>query len=91
MVHGMQPGPLLFVDHAPDVYAIFIGMMAANIVMGIMGFSLIRLFVKVVNIPRIILLPIITIMAIIGTYSYNNSMNDVLIMFAAGIVGYFHV
>ena len=89
MVHGMQPGPLLFVDHAPDVYAIFIGMMAANIVMGIMGFSLIRLFVKVVNIPRIILLPIITIMAIIGTYSYNNSMNDVLIMFAAGIVGYF--
>ena len=57
--------------------------------MGIMGFSLIRLFVKVVNIPRIILLPIITIMAIIGTYSYNNSMNDVLIMFAAGIVGYF--
>ena len=89
MVHGMQPGPLLFVDHAPDVYAIFIGMMAANIVMGIMGFSLIRLFVKVVNIPRIILLPIITIMAVIGTYSYNNSMNDVLIMFAAGIVGYF--
>ena len=89
MVHGMQPGPLLFVDHAPDVYAIFIGMMAANIVMGMMGFSLIRLFVKVVNIPRVILLPIITIMAVIGTYSYNNSMNDVLIMFAAGIVGYF--
>lgn len=89
MVHGMQPGPLLFVDHAPDVYAIFIGMMAANIVMGLMGFSLIRLFVKVVNIPRVILLPIITVMAIIGTYSYNNSMNDVLIMFAAGIVGYF--
>lgn len=89
MVHGMQPGPLLFVDHAPDVYAIFIGMMAANIVMGLMGFSLIRLFVKVVNIPRVVLLPVITIMAIIGTYSYNNSMNDVLIMFAAGIVGYF--
>lgn len=89
MVHGLQPGPLLFVDHAPDVYAIFIGMMAANIVMGLMGFSLIRLFIKVVNVPRVILLPVITVMAVIGTYSYNNSMNDVLIMFAAGIIGYF--
>ena len=89
MVHGLQPGPLLFVDHAVDVYAIFIGMLAANILMGLLGFSLIRLFVTVVNIPRIILLPIITVMAIIGTYSYNNSMNDVIIMFAAGITGYF--
>ncbi len=89
MVHGMQPGPLLFVDHAPDVYAIFLGMMAANIAMGIMGFSLIRMFVKVVNIPRVIMLPIIVSMALIGTYSYNNSMNDVLIMMAAGIIGYF--
>lgn len=89
MVHGMQPGPLLFVDHAADVYAIFIGMMAANIIMGLMGFSLIRAFVKVVNIPRVFLLPIIVCMALIGTYSYNNSMNDVVIMLIAGIIGYF--
>lgn len=89
MVHGMQPGPLLFVDHAPDVYAIFLGMMAANIVMGIMGYSLIRMFIKVVNVPRVYLLPIITVMAVLGTYSYNNSMNDVMIMLASGIIGYF--
>lgn len=89
MVHGMQPGPLLFVDHAPDVYAIFLGMMAANIVMGLMGYSLIRMFVKVVNVPRVYLLPIITVMAVLGTYSYNNSMNDVMVMLASGIIGYF--
>ena len=89
MVHGMQPGPLLFVDHAPDVYAIFLGMMAANIAMGLMGYSLIRIFVKVVNVPRVYLLPIITVMAVLGTDSYNNSMNDVMVMLASGVIGYF--
>lgn len=89
MVQGLQPGPLLFVQKAPDVYAIFIGLLLANIVMGIMGFSLIKLFVKVVSVPIHILLPIIVMMTFVGTYSYNNSMNDVYLMVFSGFVGYF--
>ena len=89
MVQGLQPGPLLFVEKAPDVYAIFIGLLLANIIMGIMGFSLIRLFAKVVNVPVHILLPIIVMMTFVGTYSYNNSINDVYLMVASGFVGYF--
>ena len=89
MVQGLQPGPLLFVEKAPDVYAIFIGLLLANLIMGILGFSLIRLFVKVVNVPVHILLPIIVMMTFVGTYSYNNSMNDVYLMVASGFIGYF--
>lgn len=89
MVHGLQPGPLLFMNNALDVYSIFIAMLAANIVMGLFGFSLIRLFIKVVAIPRVFLLPIIIVMAVIGTYSYNHSMSDVYVMLGAGIIGYF--
>ncbi len=89
MVQGLQPGPMLFVEKAPDVYAIFIGLLLANVVMGIMGFSLIKLFTKVVNIPVHILLPLITMMTFVGTYSYNNSLNDVYLMVGSGIVGYF--
>ncbi len=89
MVQGMQPGPLLFVEKAPEVYAIFIGLLLANIVMGIMGFSLIRFFVKVVNVPIHILLPIIVMMTFVGTFSYNSSVNDVYLMVGSGIVGYF--
>lgn len=89
MVQGLQPGPLLFVEKAPDVYAIFIGLLLANVVMGIMGFSLIRFFVKVVSVPMHILLPIIMMMTFVGTYSYNNSMNDVYLMVFSGFVGYF--
>ena len=89
MVQGLQPGPLLFVEKAPDVYAIFIGLLLANLIMGIMGFSLIRLFTKVVNVPVHILLPIIVMMTFVGTYSYNNSLNDVYLMVISGFLGYF--
>ena len=88
MVHGIQPGPLLFINNPVGVYSIFIGLMLANIVMGMLGFSLIKVFTKVVNVPKPVLLPIIVVMAVIGTYSYNHSMPDVFIMLVAGLIGY---
>ncbi len=88
MVQGIQPGPMLFMEKAPYVYAIFIGLLVANIVMAILGFSLIRLFVKVTSVPQAVLLPLIMLMTFVGTYSYNNSMNDVYLMVASGIIGY---
>ena len=88
MVQGIQPGPMLFMEKAPYVYAIFIGLLVANIVMAILGFSLIRLFVKVTSVPQAVLLPLIMLMTFVGTYSYNNSRNDVYLMVASGIIGY---
>lgn len=89
MVQGMQPGPLLFKEQASSVYAIFIGLLLANVVMGFFGFSLIRVFVKVVNIPKEILLPIIFILTFVGAYAYNNSLIDVFVMVFCGLLGYF--
>lgn len=88
MVHGIQPGPLLFINEPVEIYTIFIGLLLANALMGVMGFSLIKLFAKVVNIPKNILLPMIVVMAMLGTYSYSNSLPDVWIMLAAGVIGF---
>ena len=60
----MQPGPLLFQNQAPQVYTIFLGLLAANFFMGLFGFSAIRLFVKVINIPKKYLMPIIFTMTL---------------------------
>ena len=49
---------LLFSEKAPDVYAIFIGLLLANVIMACMGYSLIRLFVKVTDVPQTVLLPV---------------------------------
>ena len=89
MVQGIQPGPMLFVDKAPYVYAIFLGLFFANIVMCLMGYSLIRLFAKVTQVPHVVLLPLILVMTFVGTYSYNNSLNDVCVMVVSGMIGYF--
>lgn len=89
LVQGMQPGPLLFTQQAPQVYTIFLGLLIGNIVMGLFGFSLIRLFAKVINIPKRFLLPVILVLTFVGSYAYNNSMIDVYVMVGFGILGYF--
>ncbi len=89
MVQGIQPGPLLFKEQIPTVYSLFIGLLVANLVMGIFGFSLIRLFVKVINVPKKILIPLIFSLTFVGAYAYNNSMTDIYIMVGFGILGYF--
>jgi putative tricarboxylic transport membrane protein len=89
LVQGIQPGPLLFTEQPAIVYSIFLGLLIANLVMGLFGFSLIRLFVKVVNVPNKILIPLIFALTFVGSYAYNNSMIDVFIMVGFGIAGYF--
>lgn len=89
MVQGLQPGPLLFTEQAGQVYTIFFGLLSANLVMGVFGFSFIRLFVKVVNIPKVYLMPGIFVMTFVGSYAYNNSIIDVFVMVGFGFLGYF--
>ncbi len=89
MVQGMQPGPLLFVEQAPQVYSIFLGLFLANAIMGLFGFSMIRLFTKVMNIPKNILVPVVFVLTFVGAYAYNNSVVDVFVMVVFGILGYF--
>ena len=89
MVLGIAPGPLLFTEKTSTVYMIFIGLLMANIFMGILGFSLIRQFVKVLNVSNIIMIPLIFTFCIVGTFAINNSVNDVIFMMITGIIGYF--
>ncbi|MDR3078112.1 MAG: tripartite tricarboxylate transporter permease, partial [Planctomycetota bacterium] len=88
MMHGIVPGPMLFIDHAVDVYTIIIGMFIANIFMGILGFSGLRLFAKIPNIPLPMLLPLIFVFCLVGTFALNNNINDIYFMIIAGVVGF---
>lgn len=88
-LQGLQPGPILFRDHIELVYTIFGGVLVANIFMFIMGILGIRLFTKVVSVPKYYLMPTIFILCVVGSYAINNSFFDVLVMMGFGIVGYF--
>lgn len=89
MMLGIAPGPLLFTQQAPTVYSIFIGLFLANVIMGVLGFSSIRFFAKVINIPSAVMVPIIFTFCFVGTFALNNSLNDIYFMIIAGIIGYF--
>lgn len=88
-VQGLQPGPLLFKEHAPLVYTIFLGMFVANVFMVIFGLSGLKLFTKVLSVPKSILTPMIFVLCIVGSYAINTSFFDVGVMIVCGIIGYF--
>lgn len=88
-IQGLQPGPLLFTNNGVMMYTIFIGFLLANVCLMILGMSGIRLFTKITQIPRFILMPVIMLLCIVGSFAINNSMFDVYVMFGAGILGFF--
>lgn len=89
IIQGLQPGPLLFKEHAHVVYGLFSSMLVGNLIMLILGLVGIRIFSKVVEIPKKIIIPIILSLSIVGSYSMNNSIFDIYVTLIFGIIGYF--
>lgn len=88
-IHGLQPGPLLMAN-SPDLFGTMVGIaFLANLFMLIFGLLVVKVFLKVVQVPKPILLPIIMLISIIGAYAVNNSMADVYWMLFFGLVGFF--
>jgi putative tricarboxylic transport membrane protein len=88
-LQGLQPGPLLFRDHADVVFKIFAGMLVANVIMLILGLLGVRLFIKFVSVKPYLLTPVIFLMCVVGSYALRNNFFDVIITMIAGFIGYF--
>lgn len=88
-IQGLTPGPMLFQNNKVLVYTIFLGMFVANTIMVLLGFSCIKLFTRVLSIPKTILTPVIFSLCVIGSFAMRNNLFDVGVMLVAGIVGYF--
>lgn len=88
-IHGLNPGPLLMVQQ-PDMFWFIVGaLLLANFFMLIFGLTGIRVFVKVVEMPRAVLIPLILLLSIVGAYATNNALTDVYWMLGFGVLGYF--
>jgi putative tricarboxylic transport membrane protein len=87
LVHGLAPGPLLFMEQADFAYTIIFSFFWANIFTLLVALSSLRLLVKVLAAPKSILMPTIALLCIIGSYSLRNSFFDVYVMFFFGLLG----
>lgn len=88
MIHGIQPGPLLFRDHAGLVMIILAAYFVSNILMMLLQMQFIRALIRALSIPRHILFPVIAALCVIGSFALKSSMFDVWVFFVMGIVGF---
>lgn len=88
MIHGLQPGPLLFEDNLDLIYSLFIGIMISSVFLFIVGKSAIRLFSRVALLPNQILFPIVLVLCVYGGYAVNNNLFDILVMMLIGLLGF---
>jgi putative tricarboxylic transport membrane protein len=87
-IKGLNPGPTVFMNNAPSIYAIFIVFILANLLMLPLGIAAIRAAKQMLRAPREVLLPVILLFCIVGSFAINNSIFGVVLMLAFGIVGY---
>jgi putative tricarboxylic transport membrane protein len=88
LTHGIQPGPLLLVRNADLFWGVITSMYIGNAMLLVLNLPLIGLWVKLLKIPYAILFPLIILFCLIGAYSVNNNIEEVLIMIVFGGVGY---
>jgi putative tricarboxylic transport membrane protein len=88
-IHGLKPGPMLMIE-TPHLFWFTVGSLAlANCFLLIFGLTGIKLFAKIVETPKPILLPLILVLSAVGAYAINNNPVDVYWMLAFGVFGYF--
>jgi putative tricarboxylic transport membrane protein len=88
MIHGAQTGPLL-IKERPDIFwGVVASMYIGNIILLILNVPLIGIWVKILKVPYRILFPLILLFCLIGSYSINNNILDVVTMIIFGIIGY---
>jgi TctA family transporter len=85
---NMNPGPTLFTTNPQNIYAVFLLFIVANIIMIPLGILCIKVSKRILRVPREILMPLILLFCVVGTFAINNSMFEVGIMLVAGILAY---
>jgi TctA family transporter len=86
---NMNPGPTLFVDNPQNIYAVFIVFLLAQLLMLPLGWFAIKVAKQLLRIPGEILMPIILLFCIVGSFAINNSLFGVIVMVVAGVVAFF--
>ena len=85
---GMNPGPTLFVNNPQNIYAVFIVFMLAQLLMLPLGWMAIKVAKRILHIPGSVLMPLILLFCVVGSFAINNSVFGIVIMLLAGVLGF---
>jgi TctA family transporter len=85
---NMNPGPTLFTQNPQNIYAVYLLFIVANILMIPLGWLCIKAAKQILRVPRNVLMPLILLFCIVGTFAINNTAFDVGVMLVAGLAAY---
>lgn len=88
-IHGVRPGPLIMIEFPTFIYQVVAMVFLATFAMFILGMSMVRTLVKVLQIPRQKLMPIVFVLCAIGSYAIQSRLFEIKVMIVFGIIGYF--
>lgn len=88
IIHGITPGPMLLQSNGSLLYAVFMALIIGNIFMILTEFMGIRVFIKLLRIPKCYLFPPILVLCAIGAFASTNRLFNVFAMIICGIIGY---
>lgn len=88
MIHGVTPGPRIFEENGQLVYGIYGAMLVASVFMLFVGRIGLMAFAKLTLVPQTIIIPVVTLLCVVGAYVESRSMFSVQIMVGFAVLGY---
>ncbi len=88
MVHGLKPGPTLFIENSAIVYSFIMSLFVSNLAFIPVGLFIARYGVKLIETPPSVLGPLVIGLAVIGSYAINMSVVEIMLMLVIGLIGF---
>ncbi|MDP6429566.1 MAG: tripartite tricarboxylate transporter permease, partial [Rhodospirillales bacterium] len=87
IIHGLAPGPLMFLERADFAYGLIFSFFWANIFNFIIALAALRVLVKLLATPRALLMPTVAVLCVVGSFALRNNFFDVYVMLFFGFIG----
>lgn len=87
-IHGVRPGPMIMIEQPDFIYLLAVMLLFATIAITVLGLSLTRVFVKVLQVPHAFLMPIVFTLCVIGPYAISQRIFDIWVMVFFGLLGF---
>jgi putative tricarboxylic transport membrane protein len=88
MLHGITPGPMMMSERPQLFWGVIASMYIGNVMLLVLNLPMVQLFALITKVPKPILLPLITLISLVGVYSVNSSFVDLYILALFGILGF---
>src|SRR5512141_225302 len=85
---NMNPGPSLFTNNPQNIYAVYLLFIIANLIMIPLGWWCIKVSKQILKVPRMILMPVIMLFCVVGSFAINNTALDMTVMLVAGVAAW---